>query len=207
MTELYVVTFTVGPTDYIDDLVTTLACHKSQYSRSPWKTVIGKMKLGRIIDYVVTRRFDILNDLGVTCKWPSCNFKCLKRLSLSQFIAFLENFGKKSQNFKRRCSPTFCVECFEKNQLPFHPNMKNVLLQLWSRFTVAILAKISSGHIIWNNMGSTNSSGWISTWFWKKITIINLHFKRSYAYFSDLLLKPIVGGHVGCGNPKRGSIL
>ena len=61
-----------------DSLATTLACHKSQYSISPSKTVIGKIKLGRIMDYAVTKIFDILNDLGMTLKLPFCNFNGLQ---------------------------------------------------------------------------------------------------------------------------------
>ena len=41
----------------------------------------------------------------------------------------------------------------------------------------------------------------------KKKSSSYLHFKRSYAHFTGLLLKNIVSGHLGCEHPKRGSFL
>ena len=49
------------------DLATTLAGIKANIP-DPHERLIGKIKLGRIIEYAVTRKFDILNYLGVTLK-------------------------------------------------------------------------------------------------------------------------------------------
>ena len=58
----------------LDDLVSRCTVHR--YGQSTKKIYQDEVLYN---DIAITRKFNILNDLGMILKWPSCNIKGLKR--------------------------------------------------------------------------------------------------------------------------------